>query len=65
MKKEYNFVKSTKGQFYNKNIKIQVPVYLDNDTMEFVSKIVKKKKSDLSTVVNNLLRLDKELAKTM
>ncbi len=48
-----------------KNMKIQIPVYLDNDNMEFVEKIVRKKKSDTSTVANEFLRMDQELAKTL
>ncbi|HEX2960057.1 MAG TPA: hypothetical protein VHO70_24705 [Chitinispirillaceae bacterium] len=65
MKKEYDFSNGVRGRFYHKNIKIQIPVYLDNDNMEFVEKIVRKKKSDASTVVNELLRMDRELSETM
>lgn len=65
MKKEYDFSKGVRGRFYHKNMKIQIPVYLDNDNMKFVEKIVRKKKSDTSTVVNELLRMDKELTKTL
>jgi hypothetical protein len=65
MKKEYDFSNGVRGRFYHKNMKIQITVYLDNDNMKFVEKIVRKKKSVTSTVVNELLRMNKELAKTL
>ena len=65
MKKEYDFSKGTRGKFYRKNLTLNLPVYLDKDNLQFIEKIARKKKTDLSSVVNDILRGDKELAKTM
>lgn len=63
MKKEYDFSRAVKGKFYKKDLKLSLPIYLDEDNLQFVEKIAKKKKSDISDVVNDILRSDKELAK--
>lgn len=49
MKKEYDFSKGTRGKFYRKNLKFNLPVYLDDDNLQFIEKIAKKKKADLSS----------------
>jgi len=56
MKKEYDFSKGERGKFFDKDIKINLPVYLEDEIMEFVEKIAKRKKLDISTIVNQLLR---------
>ena len=38
----------------------RLPVYLDDDVAEFVRKCARKKKTDAQTVVNRLLRGNKE-----
>ncbi len=63
MKKEYDFSKGERGKFYNKNIKLNMPVYLKPDVYSFVEKIAQKKKSDISTVVNDLLKIEMNSAK--
>jgi hypothetical protein len=66
MKKEYDFSKGTQSKFYNKNAQLNVPIYLDDDdNKEYIDRIVKKKKSNTNTVVNEILRSDKELAKNL
>jgi hypothetical protein len=61
MKKEYDFSKGVRGKFYRPDIKINLPVYLDSEVLDFVQKIAKKKKTDISSVVNNLIKNDIEL----
>jgi len=65
MKKEYDFTKGERGKFSRQNVRIHLPIYLDEETLEFVEKIAKKKKADLTSVVNEIIRGDKELAKTL
>jgi len=65
MKKEYDFSKGTQGKFYSQNAQLNVRIYLDDDNKEFIDRIVKKKKSNSNTVVNEILRSDKELAKNI
>jgi hypothetical protein len=65
MKKEYDFSKGERGKFYQPNIKLNLPVYLESDIAKFVQKYAKKKNIDRQTVVNELLRKDKELVESM
>ena len=65
MKEEYDFSKGERGKFYKKNIKLNLPIYLEPEIFSFVENIAKKKKSDLSTVVNDLIKTDMELAKVI
>jgi hypothetical protein len=65
MKKEYDFSKGERGKFYRQNVRIHLPIYLDEQSLEFVEKIAKKKKADLTSVVNDIIKGDRELAKTL
>jgi len=65
MKKEYNFSKGERGKFYRQNVRIHLPIYLDQESLKFVEKIAKKKKADLTSVVNDIIKGDRELAKTL
>jgi hypothetical protein len=65
MKKEYDFSKGTRGKFYRAGVKLDMPVYLDKDNFDFIEKIAKKKKMDVSETVNEILRVDKELVKAI
>ena len=65
MKKEYDFSKGKRGKIYRRNTKINLPVYLDADNLKFVERVAKKKKLDLNSAVNEILRGDKELAKVL
>ena len=65
MKKEYDFSKGKRGKFYHRNIKINLPVYLDADNLTFVQRVAKKKNLDINSTVNEILRGDKELAKVL
>ena len=65
MRKEYDFSKGERGKFYRSGWKLNLPVYLDEEVLAFIQRIVKKRKTDLSTVVNQLLRNDMKLAETI
>jgi len=65
MKKGYDFSKGERGKFYRQNIQIHLPIYLNEESLEFVEKIAKRKKADLTSVVNEIIKGDKELAKTL
>ncbi len=65
MKKEYDFSKGERGKFYRPNAKLKLPVYLDDDIAEFVEKYAKRKKADVQTVVNDILRANKEMIQTL
>jgi hypothetical protein len=61
MEKEYDFSKGQRGKFYRSGTHLNLPIYLDDDVAELLEKYASKKKSDVQTVVNELLRRDKEL----
>ena len=65
MKREYDFSKGQRGKFYRPGATLNLPVYLDAEVLAFVQQIAKKRGTDLSSVVNQLLRSDMELAKTL
>lgn len=62
MKKEYDFSEGERGKFYKPDLKLNLPIYLDPETRSFIEKIAKKKNTDLSTVVNDLIKTDMQIA---
>ena len=62
MRKEYDFSKGEKGKFFNVKTKFNIPIYLDSDTQSFVENIARKRKSDPSKVVNDLIKTDIKIA---
>jgi predicted transcriptional regulator len=65
MKKEYDFSRGERGKFYHPNAKMNLPIYLSPSNLDFVVAIAKKKRLDLSTVVNNLLKGGRQIAETI
>lgn len=65
MRKEYDFSKGERGKFYHPDMKLNIPVYLDDQVSAFVEKIASKKGIDRSAVVNELLRDDIKSIKVM
>ena len=65
MRDEYDFSKAERGRLYRPDAKLNLPVYLDEEVQAFVQAIAERRKTDLSTVVNQLLRGDMQLADTM
>ena len=56
MKKAYDFSKGERGKFHRPHAVLNIPVYLDVDVLAFVQGIAKKRKTEVSTTVNDLLR---------
>jgi hypothetical protein len=56
MKKEYDFSKGERGKFYKKDISLKLPVYLDDDNLEFIQRVAEKKKTDISAIVNEIIK---------
>jgi hypothetical protein len=65
MKKEYDFSKGVRGKFYRPGVRLSLPIYLDDDVAEFVRKCARKKKSDVQTVVNKLLRSNRAMIQSI
>lgn len=65
MKKEYDFSNAERGKFYRPDVDLNIPIYLDAENLEFVEKLAKKKRSDLSKIVNDLIRGDMQIARVV
>lgn len=65
MKEEYDFSKGERGRFFRKDAVLSIPVYLDEDNQTYVEDIARRKESDVSTVVNDLLRSDRAILKSV
>ncbi len=65
MRKEYNFSKGERGKFYHPDVKLNLPIYLDEEVIAFIEDIANKKGTDFSFVANQLLRSNMQLAKAI
>jgi hypothetical protein len=65
MKKEYDFSNGLRGKFYREGVRLNLPIYLDKDSADFVQKVAKQKKIDSQTVVNKMLRGNKEIIQAL
>jgi hypothetical protein len=65
MREEYDFSKGERGKFFRQDMKLNVPIYLDDEVSAFVEKIALKKGVDRSSVVNELLKSDMKIAEVM
>ncbi len=65
MRKEYDFSKGQRGKFYRPDIKLNIPIYLDEEVDHFIEKIALKKDVDRSLIVNELLKSNIKLAAVM
>ncbi len=63
MKQEYDFSKAERGRFYHPETKLNLPVYLDEEVLAFLQDIAEKNNTDISTVANQLIRTDMQIAK--
>jgi len=60
MKKEYDFSRAERGRFYRRGAVFNLPVYLDKENRAFVEKVAQSRHSDVSAVVNDLIRSQKK-----
>lgn len=65
MKKEYDFSKGARGKFYRPSAKLNLPVYLDAEVMNYLGKRARSRGVDLSKMVNELLRKDIALVESL
>jgi hypothetical protein len=62
---QYDFSKGVRGKFYRPGVRLNLPIYLDDDIAEFVEKYAKQKEVDAQTVVNEILRSNKEMLQAL
>ena len=60
MRREYDFSKAVRGQFYRKGAKLRLPIYLDPKLQSKLERIARRKGKDVTEMVNQLLRKDIE-----
>ena len=59
MKKEYDFTKADRGQFYRDGAKLRLPIYLDAKLQSQVEGLASRSGRDFQDVVNRIV--DKEV----
>ena len=65
MRKEYDFSGAERGKFYRRNVRLALPIYLEEDVAVFVRELARKKKVDAQTAVNRILRSNKQLIQSI
>ncbi|OAD18945.1 hypothetical protein THIOM_005447 [Candidatus Thiomargarita nelsonii] len=65
MKNEYDFSQGERGKFYHPNAEFNLPIYLEPDISEFIKKLATVKQTDMSSMVNSLLKSNKELIESL
>jgi hypothetical protein len=58
MKDHYDFSLAERGKFYHADAEFHLPVYLEPDVNEFLTKLAEQKKIPVDELVNDLLRAD-------
>lgn len=58
MREEYDFSKGERGKFFKPNAKMNLPVYLDADVLDYFAAKAQAKGVELNTMVNDLLKKD-------
>ena len=65
MRKEYDFSGAERGKFYRRDVRLALPIYLEEDVAAFVRELARKKKVDAQTAVNRILRSNKQLIQSI
>ncbi|WP_405226866.1 BrnT family toxin [Lentisalinibacter sediminis] len=58
MRREYDFSKGERGKFFRKDAELQLPVYLEEDVLEYLQDRAREKGVELNELVNALLKQD-------
>ena len=58
MKKEYDFSKGERGKFYRPDATLELPIYLEKDVWQYLSRQAAAKGIEVETLVNQILRQD-------
>jgi hypothetical protein len=65
MRKMHDFSKGEQGKFYRPDVILKLPIYLDDDLVEFIEENAKEKEADLQTAVNDILRHNKDMLQAL
>jgi len=65
MKTEYDFSNATRGKFFSAEAKLNLPVYLDNEVLNYFKTKAQAKGVELNQLVNDLLRKDIDMIESV
>ena len=65
MKSEYDFSNAERGKFFKPNLRLIPPLRLEPDVLEFLTTHAKARGTTVNQLVNQLLKQDMELIKTV
>jgi len=65
MKNEYDFSKGERGKFFRPDAELHMPIYLEPDAAAFLRKVAESKGTDVQQIVNDLIRRDIDLIKSV
>ena len=65
MKKEYDFSKAEQGKFLCPSEEMRIPVYLESSLEAFYAERARKRKIDVSTLINAVLRKEMDLVREL
>ena len=65
MKKEYDFSNGERGKYYRPDAELRMPIYLEPEAAAFLRKVADDKGTDVQQVVNDLIRRDIDLMKSV
>lgn len=58
MKPEYDFSNAVRGKFYRPDVKLKLPVYLDDEVLAFFTQQAESQGVEVSDLLNDRLRQD-------
>jgi hypothetical protein len=58
MKPEYDFSNAVRGKFYRPDVKLKLPVYLDDEVLDFFTQQAESQGVEVSDLLNDRLRQD-------
>jgi hypothetical protein len=61
----YDFSKGIRGKFYRQGLRLRLPIYLEEEAWVFVENLARKKKKDVSSVVNQWIITNKQFARML
>ena len=61
MKEEYDFSNGVRGKFFHKNVKLNLPVYLDDEVQRYLQERAQSKGVEVAQLVNEMLRQEIKL----
>lgn len=65
MKRDYDFSRAVRGKFFRKGTELNVPIYVDGPMHKRLKRLAKKRGKPVTDLVNQLLKRDLELLKSL